>query len=129
MAKSPFGFCGLYCARCEIYIASTSSDLKQKAVLAEQLSEIQGKNIAPDDIHCWGCWANNRNCWGKRCHFRKCASDKGIDFCYQCQEFPCEKLVDFYEKHPEARDNLTHISKKGLEAFFAELMTKEEDEN
>ena len=121
MARSPVGSCGIYCGKCRIYIASMSSDARLKSSLAAELSKTRGRKLGPDDIHCWGCWSNNRNCWGKKCEFRKCAMDKGLDFCYKCLEFPCQGLVEFYDRHPEARDNLTRISKKGFEAFVSEM--------
>lgn len=119
MAKSPIGCCGIHCARCNIYVASTSSDIEKKTNLAFELSKIGGKKISADDVHCWGCWSNNRNCWGKRCLFRKCAAKKGIDFCYQCHEFPCLDLNKFYDSHRFANENLVQISKLGLDAFVA----------
>ncbi len=129
MARSPIGCCGLHCGMCEIYIASTTSDEKRKAKLADRLSKEMGKKISPDNVHCWGCWANNRNCWGKKCNFRKCSNEKGLDFCYKCSEFPCDELVAFYEKNPDARENLTHISKRGFEFFISDiLMQGTEDE-
>lgn len=121
MAKSPIGCCGLHCGKCEIYIASTTSDEKRKAVLASKLSEQLGRKLTPDNVHCWGCWANNRNCWGKRCFFRKCSAEKGLDFCYKCADFPCEQLLRFYEDNPHARENLMQISKRGFEAAVADL--------
>lgn len=121
MARSPVGSCGMYCGKCDIYVASTSSDTKLKANLAAKLSRVKGRKLGPDDIHCWGCWSNNRNCWGKKCEFRRCAMDKGIDFCYQCMEFPCHGLTEFYNSRPEARENLVRISKKGFEAFVSEM--------
>ena len=126
MAKSPIASCGFYCTTCEIYVATTTSDILQKEELADRLSRDQGKKIAADDIHCWGCWASNRHCWGKKCFFRKCAGDKGIDFCYQCHEYPCTKLGNFYKKHPQAKENLTQISKIGIESYVSELIGREE---
>ena len=128
MARSPIGCCGLHCAICEIYIASTTSDEQRKAKLAVELSQQRGKKLSPDDVHCWGCWANNRNCWGKRCNFRKCSADKGIDFCYKCMEFPCDELIAFYRENPQARENLTQISKKGFEAFVSEISSMATEE-
>jgi len=122
MAKSPIGCCGLHCASCDIYIASTSSDDSRKADLAVKYSQIKGKKLSAEDMHCWGCWSNSRNCWGRRCEFRKCANDKGIDFCYQCREFPCQNLLLYYSDHVQARENLTQISKLGFEAYITELI-------
>jgi hypothetical protein len=124
MARSPIGSCGTHCGTCEIYIASTTGDDKRKASLAPKLSRARGKKVSPDDVHCWGCWSNNRNCWGKRCQFRKCVNDKGIDFCYQCNDFPCADLNAFYETHPQARQNLIQISKVGFDAFISDIMSR-----
>ncbi len=121
MARSPIGCCGLYCGMCEIYIASTTSDDKRKAVLASSLTKRLGKKIAPNNVHCWGCWSNNRNCWGKKCFYRKCAADKGIDFCYRCAEFPCDELNKFYAENPQAKENLARIGKNGFEVFVSEI--------
>ena len=121
MARSPIGCCGLHCGMCDIYIASTTSDDKRKAKLAVKLSKQLGKKLTPDNVHCWGCWANNRNCWGKRCFFRKCSDEKGLDFCYKCADYPCNELQEFYVENPGARDNLSRISKQGFEAFVSEI--------
>jgi len=126
VAKSTIGYCGLFCASCEIYIASTTSNERHKAKLAKRLAKELDKKITADDIHCWGCHANNRNCWGKKCFFRKCADDKGIDFCYQCHEYPCEQLAEFYEKHPDARENLTQVCKIGVDSYVSELINRNE---
>ena len=119
------GYCGLYCAKCLIYIASTTSDDKKKERLAKKYSRELGKKIGSEDIHCWGCRAGNRNCWGKKCQFRKCASDKGIDFCYQCSEFPCPDILSFHEKHLDAQENLNRICKIGIDAFISEKSSKD----
>ncbi len=121
MHKSLIGYCGIYCAKCPIYLSSTTSDYQKKAELARELSEDRGKKLSPEDIHCWGCRSANKNCWKKRCQFRKCAGDKGIEFCYQCSEYPCPELETFYETHPESQHNLTRICKVGVNAFIAEM--------
>ncbi len=119
------GFCGQYCARCLVYIASTTSDSRKKERLAKKYSKELGKNLSADNIHCWGCRADNKNCWGKSCQFRKCAQEKGIEFCYQCREFPCPELEKYYENHPEPQQNLRRISKIGVDAFVSETASRE----
>jgi hypothetical protein len=128
MARSPFGCCGTQCSACEIYIASTSVDDKRKSALAAKLSKVRGKRLSPDDVHCWGCWSNNRNCWGKRCYFRKCAADKGIDYCYKCRDFPCSELSRYYQTHSQSQENLIQISKMGFEAYNSKLMSRGSEE-
>jgi len=127
LARSLVGYCGVYCLECQIYISSTTSDLRVKARLAQELSKSQDQtrkqvgNISPDSIHCWGCRSNSKHCWKKRCLFKKCAADKGFDFCYQCSEFPCDELAQFYAQRPNGRDNLALISKIGTEAFISRM--------
>ena len=124
MPGIPIGFCGQYCGICPVYIASTTSDIRKKEKLAKKYSKELGKKLSADNIHCWGCRADNKNCWGKGCQIRKCAQEKGIEFCYQCSEFPCPELEKYYEKYPEPQQNLRRISKIGIDAFIAETTSK-----
>ena len=124
MTKMLVGYCGRYCAECLIYIASTTSNEKQKEKLARKYSKELDKKLTADNIHCWGCRADNKNCWGKDCQFRKCADDKGMEFCYQCSEYPCPDLMKFYEKYPEAKQSLQRICKIGVDAYISEISSK-----
>ena len=124
MPGVPVGYCGYYCARCPIYVACTTSDVKMQEKLARKFSREAGEKLAAEDVHCWGCRAGNRHCWGKDCEIRKCAGEKGIDFCYQCREFPCVALSRTYDKYPEARENLSRICKIGVEAFVSEMSAR-----
>ncbi|MCD6162719.1 MAG: DUF3795 domain-containing protein [candidate division Zixibacteria bacterium] len=118
------GYCGLYCGQCPIYLASTTFNDNKKEKLAKKYARELDKEISPKDIHCWGCRAGNRNCWGKSCKIRKCASDMGVEFCYQCHKYPCPDIDDFCNKHPDALQNLNKISKIGVEAFISEMSLK-----
>lgn len=129
MARLLIGYCGAYCTSCPIFIASTSSDQKKKAQLAGQLSEEKGEKISPEDINCWGCRALSKNSWSRNCQFKKCASDKGIEFCYQCGEYSCSDLQKHYEKHPDARESLKKISKIGVDAFLSEMAIGESEDD
>lgn len=118
------GYCGCYCSKCPIYIASTTFDDKKKERLAKKYTRKLGKQISPEDIHCWGCRAGNRNCWGKGCEIRKCASEMGMEFCYQCHKYPCPDLEVFHDEYPDALQNLNKISKIGVKAFISEMSAK-----
>lgn len=133
MSRYLVGYCGVYCLGCPIYISSTTADEMVKSRLAAELSKSQDRlrsksrqrkktaKIDADSIHCWGCRSNTRHSWKKSCLFKKCASDKGLDFCYHCSEYPCVELARFYAKRPDARENSTIISKIGLEAFMSRI--------
>ena len=53
------------------------------------------------------------------CKMRKCCQKKGIDGCWQCDEFEtCEKLDYLKPVHGDAHiKNLRILHKKGIDAF------------
>ena len=48
-----------------------------------------------EKFKCPGCRkAEGKIFWGE-CELAKCSMAKGIDFCYECGEFPCDLLKAF----------------------------------
>jgi hypothetical protein len=121
MARSHIGACGKVCLNCAIFIATTSGDTAKKSALLSEITQIEGKKLKPGKIKCWGCSAPDRNCLNNTCHFRGCAHDRGLEFCYRCRKFACNKLQEFYETNPAHRENLRQICKIGMEAFIVEI--------
>jgi hypothetical protein len=81
-------YCGLYCGACEVINARTDHD---KARVIEMFEAgVPNWHASPDDLHCSGCKTDDVfiNC-GK-CPIRPCAKDKGVEFCVECGEFPCQ---------------------------------------
>jgi len=86
--------CGLYCGGCPIFRASSDS------ALAERLSPTLG--IPPERVKCLGCRPEKGHiivmgepvCPTYEC----CIEQKGLQFCYQCQDFPCLKLAPCADK-------------------------------
>lgn len=82
------GICGVYCGACETYCACNDKD--------PTLVDWEAKMGMPaSEIYCKGCGSDLVNEWCGRCRFRKCTAKKGVEFCFECKDFPCEKLVDF----------------------------------
>jgi len=50
------------------------------------------KWIALQEKPCRGCRFGGGWSWWPDCPVRDCVTQKGLDFCYQCSEFPCIKL-------------------------------------
>jgi hypothetical protein len=50
------------------------------------------KWLASQDEPCRGCRFGGGWSWWPDCPVRDCVIQKGLDFCYQCSDFPCEKL-------------------------------------
>jgi len=36
--------------------------------------------------------------WTPNCEIRLCVTDKNYKYCYECQEFPCQKLKNSAKK-------------------------------
>jgi hypothetical protein len=77
--------CGLDCFNCEIYEGNITDEFKKAFA-----SEIQKD---PEEVACLGCRLE-KGCkhLGQPCETLKCVEDKGLEFCFECGEFPCEKL-------------------------------------
>lgn len=97
----PDGYCGLYCAACPSY----------------------GKGSEP----CEGCKSDNvRPGWCSRCSLKACARAKGLDYCSECSDYPCGKLIDFandpdYPYHSEIYEYQALIRGKGKEKWLEEM--------
>jgi hypothetical protein len=95
------------------------------------------KLIAPCGMNCAVCRAHLREknpCYGcneaeqnrpktrVNCYLRLCNKRKGW-FCFDCQEFPCEKLKHLDKRYREKYkmseiENLLFIKEKGIGAFL-----------
>lgn len=54
-----------------------------------------------------------------------CAAEKGIDFCGECTEYPCEDLKLFQAQAPHRMElwkNLERIKEAGYEKWYLEMM-------
>ncbi len=85
--------CGLYCGVCAIYIAHRDNNLKFKQKLFP-IYKTFAKTV--DDIKCTGCLSEGDVfpvC--RSCPIKKCSQQKGIEGCYQCDEWPCKFIENF----------------------------------
>jgi len=35
------------------------------------------------------------------CKIKECAKEKGVKICFQCEEFPCKTISEFFKNHPD----------------------------
>jgi ribosomal protein S27E len=110
--------CGLDCFNCPMYLANEDLNLREK--ISEK------RNLSFEKASCPGC----RNAQGtifsqgdtKPCAVFRCTSEKGITYCYECTEFPCDHLHPYADKasfrpHNTKLFNLCLIRKMGLEQW------------
>lgn len=122
-------YCGHYCRLCDHFtgrirdsardlleIARNHSELKlfddtSKAFDFENL--VKGLEWLSEEISpcVGGCRGGGG--WGD-CPFRKCCSEKGLRFCYECGEFTCEVL----EEYPRHIEELNEIKEIELETWI-----------
>jgi len=108
-------YCGLYCGACEILLMNELGKIEEKA---------EEWNMKINDIICHGCKSNQNAIYCIDCVFKRCAESKKIEFCYQCSNFPCSKLLEFrkdkYHHHSIVLKNLKTIKEKGLDLWLNE---------
>jgi hypothetical protein len=110
--------CGLDCFNCPAYLAN--EDLNLRATISERF------HLPLDDARCEGC----RNAKGtisflgdkKSCNVFSCTNTKGITYCYECTDFPCDHLHPYADQafsrpHNTKLFNLCLIKKLGLDRW------------
>lgn len=86
--------CGLTCESCDMLLATEDNALAQKIV--DWFKEELGEDVDPGDIHCGGCLGDRKIHWSPDCWIMLCCVDaKGLEHCYECGDFPCEKLEEW----------------------------------
>lgn len=109
--------CGLYCGACTLFIATREDPERLRALAARfQLSE--------EAIKCYGCRSDKRFPHCEECRMSACADERGIAFCSECAEYPCEHLKQFQSERPhriELWDDLERIKAIGCELWMQKI--------
>jgi hypothetical protein len=109
-------YCGLLCKSCPIYLATREkNELKKKELIFEIIRACKahyGIEYRYEDINdCDGCISNSEKLFigCSDCKIRKCASQKEIENCAYCNDYPCDNLNDMLNSEPEARKRLDGV--------------------
>ena len=112
------GICGIYCGTCPSYLAPRSGDVEQVHAVSER------HGIDPVQVVCDGCLSAHvmEPCRVCRHGFRTCAADHHVTWCFECTEFPCERLLGFRDvhvkngisHHEHVVENLTYMKLHGV---------------
>lgn len=135
--------CGISCEKCFAYadgeIKKSSIKLKEKLgnfePYAKRFETLLNNPIFskyPDfkvlldhfaSENCKGCRKENCKIF-TACGVRGCHQEKGVDFCFQCDDFPCNN-TNFDENLHNRWIKLNYeIREKGIEAYYAETKDK-----
>lgn len=81
------------------------------------------KWLASQEQLCKGCRFGGGWSWWGDCPVRDCCIQKGADFCYQCEDFPCKKLrkEPLLKRKKEMIEVNNQIKKLGIESYMQRL--------
>lgn len=107
--------CGIDCGVCELHLC---------AELPQLFARLVAGGIPRDRLPCPGCRPVEGDCpvIEETCETYRCVTDRGVEFCFECAQFPCGHL------HPSAQRadvlphnmkvfNLCTIRRDGVAAF------------
>lgn len=111
----PDAYCGLYCGACEVMAAHRKGTVAQVA---------QEWGRSEEDLRCDGCKTEVTAVYCRDCTFRACARGKGVEFCSECANYPCDALIAFRDDtsphHSIVVHNLDRIAGIGGRAWCEE---------
>jgi hypothetical protein len=117
------GYCGIYCERCDIYLAAKNGDTEKQQEIADWINRHHSAQCTAAEIRCSGCRGPLEDHWSISCRVRLCASKRGVTTCVDCDEYgSCDTLESFYRggDYESARRTLQRISEVGIEQWAAE---------
>jgi len=112
--------CGLNCGICPLLIARTDEALRNR------IAEAQGVP-AEEAFVCAGCRPMKGQIpgvgTGPVCDTYACALGKKVEFCYECDDFPCLKLAPCADRAQELPHNtkvyqLVLLQKEGIDTWL-----------
>ncbi len=111
--------CGLFCPSCTVYIGTAEDPERLK-----KIAKLYGTE--PEVWQCRGCRSDKRSYFCEnQCKMVACAAEKGIDFCGECGEYPCDELKTFQKARPhrlELWEAQKRIKDIGYERWFDEML-------
>ncbi|NCC25797.1 MAG: DUF3795 domain-containing protein [Deltaproteobacteria bacterium] len=106
-------FCGIDCGTCEAFIATATDDDILRKKVANQWTEAYKVQILPEYINCTGCHSSGvkvHYC-ENMCEVRKCAVERNVETCAQCEDYPCSRLALIFSHAPHAEAMLNSLRK------------------
>ena len=141
--KSRLAPCGLHCGKCFAFCDGDISQLSKELgrylgdfdIYAERFIDLLDEPVFskyPEFKEMLNCFSTGK-CKGcrkekcvlfKSCKVRACSERKGVDFCFQCAEFPCKNTG--FDEHLYIRSVKINerIKEIGVEAYYNEIKDK-----
>lgn len=137
-------YCGrFHCGYCSYHTGSRVKKAKELLQLIEKSKSMkliaQNENacdyyefmkglkwLASKEEPCKGCRFGGGWSWWPDCPVRDCLIQKGLGFCYQCDDFPCQKLKEepLLENKKMIIKTNYEMKSSNLEEYFQQLKKK-----
>ena len=90
-------YCGHDCARCLTYLATVWDDEVLRARSQTFYREQMKLSLPSEAFRCLGGHAEDADVFPpcRDCPFRRCARERGLSSCEQCERVPCPMLADY----------------------------------
>ncbi|NLG79739.1 MAG: DUF3795 domain-containing protein [Firmicutes bacterium] len=112
-------YCGLYCGACDTLLANEEGRL---GLLARKCK------MSVEALTCRGCKSGVASVWCMKCEIRRCALARRVEFCFECADYPCDRLrafaADSRAHHSVVLKNLEAIRVKGVAAWLEEQKSR-----
>lgn len=110
--------CGIDCFNCEIYKDNITDEMRKRIK-----PYYPNKDIS--NIYCEGCKISGCLLMPHECETKECIAKKGLEFCCDCEDFPCNFLhpcSDQADKLPQNVKlyNLCRIKTMGFDTWVKE---------
>jgi len=123
-AKKMTSPCGVPCFHCSAHLAVANPEIRKK--VSEAL------NIPEEKATCKGCRSQEGRIEllkpQQQCEIYKCIIDKNLDFCNECENFPCERFQPYADQshypHNTKMYQLCMMKKLGIEKWAEEEAAK-----
>jgi hypothetical protein len=142
--KSRLAPCGLHCGKCFAFTEGDISLLSKELMFSLGSFDAFAKRFVtmldeplflkyPDfkemldffaKEKCKGC-RNEKCVIFKTCKVRECSERKGVDFCFECSDFPCSETG--FDEHLQKRWKTINqkMKENGVESYYEEIKDKQ----
>lgn len=109
---NPDTYCGSYCGACSIAMYSNTGRADKFVACL--------KGVPREELSCGGCKSENIYAGCKACGLRRCAREKGLEHCIDCEQYPCKSYTQWQKAakllpHLQgAADGLHDIKRNGV---------------
>ena len=118
MKHKNMGVCGIDCyEKCHLYMTDVSEESAK--IVLDWFKEnkwcddnVTLREFMEEGKRCYGCHGEKCLHWSPDCDMMKCCIDKkGLEYCHQCKEFPCETLSNHANKNERYKQGVERLKK------------------